>query len=91
MQTPIRAALAVPCGVIEVDPGKTLVYTFADFELHWTIQPDGDCCIRRLEHRGFDLENPQHRFADENMPTVGAHSSCRAWQLEAAHMTPSAS
>jgi len=57
----IRAALAVPCRVIEVDPGKTLVYTFADFELHWTIQPDGDCCILGLGHRGFDLENPQHR------------------------------
>lgn len=58
----------VPCRVIEVDPGKKLVYSFADFELHWTIQPEGDGCILRLEHRGFDLENPQHRFAYENMP-----------------------
>ena len=48
--------------------GDCGVSTFADFELHWTIQPEGDGCILRLEHRGFDLENPQHRFAYENMP-----------------------
>lgn len=59
----------VPCRVIEVEPGKKLAYTFDDFELHWTILPEEDGCILRLEHRGFDLSNPKHRFAYENMPS----------------------
>lgn len=57
----------VPCRVIEVEPGRKLAYTFDDWELHWTILPTADGCILRLEHRGFDLENPKHRFAFENM------------------------
>ena len=57
----------VPCRVIEVDPCRKLAYTFHEFELHWTILPTDDGCILRLEHRGFDLENPKHRFAFDNM------------------------
>lgn len=57
----------IPCRVLEVDPGRKLVYTFGDFELHWEIVEDGDVTILKLEHRGFDLDNPQHRFAFANM------------------------
>lgn len=58
---------AVPCRVIECVPLEKLAYTFGEFELHWTIISQGDGCILRLEHRGFDLDNPQHRFSFENM------------------------
>lgn len=57
----------VPCRVIEVAPLRKLAYTFADFELHWTILPSDRGCVLRLDHRGFDLSKPQHRFAFENM------------------------
>lgn len=57
----------VPCRVIEADAPKKLAYTFADFELHWTILPAATGCILRLEHRGFDLNNPEHQFAYQNM------------------------
>lgn len=57
----------IPCRVIEVTTGRKLAYTFGDFELHWTIEPKGDGCVLHLEHRGFDLDNPQHRFAFDNM------------------------
>lgn len=59
----------VRCRVIEVEPPRKLAYTFADWELHWTIRPEGSGCILTLEHRGFDLNNPQHRFAFDNMGT----------------------
>jgi hypothetical protein len=29
--------------------------------------PKDDGCVLRLEHRGFDLNNPKHRFAFDNM------------------------
>lgn len=57
----------IPCRVIEVEPQRKLGYTFGDFELHWSITPTDNGCILRLEHRGFDLSNPKHRFAFENM------------------------
>lgn len=57
----------VPCRVIVVEPMKRLAYTFGEFELHWTILQGADGNVLRLEHRGFDLENPQHRFSYENM------------------------
>lgn len=57
----------VPCRVIEVRSGEKLAYTFGDFELHWTIEPTSEGCVLHLEHRGFDLENPQHRYAFDNM------------------------
>ena len=56
-----------PCRVIEVVPERKLAYTFADWELHWTITPTAEGCLLRLEHRGFDPDSPQHRFALENM------------------------
>jgi uncharacterized protein YndB with AHSA1/START domain len=57
----------IHCRVIEVVPQRKLAYTFEDFELHWTILPREGGCLLRLEHRGFDLENPRHRFAFDNM------------------------
>ncbi len=57
----------IPCRVIAVEKERRLAYTFGDFELHWEIVPREDATILRLEHRGFDLENPRHRFAFENM------------------------
>jgi uncharacterized protein YndB with AHSA1/START domain len=59
----------IPCRVIEVEPGRKLAYTFDDFELHWTLLPTEEGCILQLEHRGFDLSNPKHRFAFDNMGT----------------------
>ena len=56
-----------PCRVIEVVPLRKLAYTFADFELHWRMAPMTYGCLLRLEHHGFDLDNPQHRFGFENM------------------------
>lgn len=57
----------VPCRVLEAVPHEKLVYTFDDFELHWTIIPEENGCVLRLEHRGFDLTNPKHRFAFDTM------------------------
>jgi uncharacterized protein YndB with AHSA1/START domain len=57
----------IPCKVIDVVPNRKLAYTFDDFELHWTIIEKEDGCILRLEHKGFDLSKPKHRFAHENM------------------------
>ncbi|HEY9009745.1 MAG TPA: SRPBCC domain-containing protein [Devosia sp.] len=57
----------IACRIIAVEPGRRLAYTFGDFELHWTITPAERGCTLRLEHRGFDLSNPQHQFAFENM------------------------
>lgn len=59
----------IPCRVVAVEEQRKLVYTFGDFELHWEIIPRGDSTLLRLEHRGFDLSNPQHRFAFSNMGT----------------------
>ncbi len=57
----------IPCRVIAVEEGRKLAYTFGDFELHWEIISRGQETVLRLEHRGFDLANPRHRFAFENM------------------------
>jgi uncharacterized protein YndB with AHSA1/START domain len=57
----------VPCVVLEVDEPRLLVHTFADWTLRWTLSPEGHGTRLLLEHSGFDLENPQHRFAFENM------------------------
>jgi len=53
--------------VIGVVPFEKLACIFDDWELHWTILPKDDGSVLRLEHRGFDLSNPKHRFAFDNM------------------------
>lgn len=57
----------VPCEVHEVVENERLVYTFADWTLTWTLVAEGTGTRLLLEHSGFDLDNPQHRFAFDNM------------------------
>jgi uncharacterized protein YndB with AHSA1/START domain len=57
----------VACEVLEVDEPERLVYTFADWTLTWTLVPEGTGTRLLLEHAGFDLADPQHRFAFDNM------------------------
>lgn len=57
----------VPCTVVEVEPERLLVYTFTDWTLRWTLAPEGKGTRLILEHRGFDLDDPRHRFAYDSM------------------------
>ena len=57
----------VPCEVLEVVESERFVYTFADWTLAWTLVAEGTGTRLILEHAGFDLDNPQHRFAFDNM------------------------
>lgn len=55
------------CKVLEVETERLFVYTFTDWTLRWTLTPEGKGTRLILEHSGFDLDNPQHRFAFDNM------------------------
>jgi uncharacterized protein YndB with AHSA1/START domain len=57
----------VACRVLEVETDRLLVYTFTDWTLRWTITSEGKGTRLILEHSGFDLDNPQHRFAFDTM------------------------
>lgn len=57
----------VPCTVLEADPDERLVYTFADWTLTWQLRAEGTGTRLFLEHAGFDLDIPQHRFAFDHM------------------------
>lgn len=57
----------VACEVLEVVEPERLVYTFADWTLTWRLVAEGTGTRLLLEHSGFDLDNPQHRFAFDNM------------------------
>jgi len=57
----------VPCEVLEVLTNERLVFTFADWTLTWRLVAEGTGTRLFLDHSGFDLDNPQHRFAFENM------------------------
>lgn len=57
----------VPCKVIDVVDEQRFVYTFADWTLSWTLEQVDDATVLHLEHSGFDMDNPQHRFAFDNM------------------------
>jgi uncharacterized protein YndB with AHSA1/START domain len=57
----------VACEVLEVVEHERFVYTFADWTLTWTLVAEGTGTRLLLEHSGFDLDNPQHRFAFDNM------------------------
>ena len=56
-----------PCEILEVDEPRRLVYTFADWTLTWRLVAEGTGTRLFLDHSGFDLGNPQHRFAFEHM------------------------
>ncbi|MFV0526475.1 MAG: SRPBCC domain-containing protein [Acidimicrobiales bacterium] len=57
----------VPCEVVEAVEPECLVYTFADWTLTWRLVREGSGTRLTLDHSGFDLDNPQHRFAFDNM------------------------
>ncbi|HTO01309.1 MAG TPA: SRPBCC domain-containing protein [Microthrixaceae bacterium] len=57
----------VACEMLEVVEPVRLVYTFADWTLTWRLVAEGTGTRLFLDHAGFDLDNPQHRFAFDNM------------------------
>ena len=57
----------VPCRVLEVVDHHLLVHTFGDWTLRWRLEPEGAGTRLFLEHHGFDLDDPQHRFAFDHM------------------------
>jgi uncharacterized protein YndB with AHSA1/START domain len=57
----------VPCEVLEVEPDQRLVYTFGDWTLTWRLVAEGGGTRLFLEHSGFDLDDPGHRFAFDTM------------------------
>ena len=58
----------VPCEVLEVTDQERLVFTFGDdWTLVWRLVAEGSGTRLFLEHRGFDLDDPQHRFAFDTM------------------------
>jgi uncharacterized protein YndB with AHSA1/START domain len=57
----------VACEVLEVDAPHRLVYTFGDWTLTWELKAEGSGTRLFLEHAGFDLDDPQHRFALDHM------------------------
>ena len=60
-----------PCRVLEVDPGKSISYTFAegalDTIISWTLEPDGTGTRLHLVHSGFDLDSPDGRVSYAGM------------------------
>jgi uncharacterized protein YndB with AHSA1/START domain len=58
----------VPCTVLEVVPDERLTFSFGDaWTLDWHLVPEGGGTRLLLEHRGFDLDDPQQRFAFDRM------------------------
>lgn len=57
----------VACEVLEVVEPERFVYTFADWTLAWRLVSEGSGTRLFLDHSGFDLDDPQHRFAFDNM------------------------
>lgn len=59
---------SVPCEVITVEPPTRFVYTFnATWTLDWRLSAEGAGTRLFLDHSGFDLDNPQDRYAFEHM------------------------
>ncbi|MBO0841562.1 MAG: SRPBCC domain-containing protein [Nocardioides sp.] len=56
-----------PGEVLEVKEPELFVHTFGDWTLTWRLRAEGKGTRLILGHAGFDLENPQHRFALDNM------------------------
>ena len=57
-----------PCEILEAVEPERLVYSFTpDWTLTWKLVPEAGGTRLVFEHSGFDLSNPQQRFAFENM------------------------
>jgi uncharacterized protein YndB with AHSA1/START domain len=60
-----------PCTVTTVEEERLLSYTFGEGTVDWTItwrlEAEGAGTRLFLEHAGFDLDNPRHKSAYENM------------------------
>lgn len=60
-----------PCRVLEAEPLQTLVYTLdeggMDWTLTWRLVDEGTGTRLVLDHAGFDLSDPKHRFSHQNM------------------------
>jgi len=79
----------IPCEIVESREPELLVYTFnTSWTLTWRLVAEGTGTRLLLEHSGFDLDDPQGRYAFENMgigwrdavlprlaTVVGEHSS----------------
>jgi uncharacterized protein YndB with AHSA1/START domain len=57
----------VPCEVLEAVEPERLVYRFGEWTLTWRLVAEGGGTRLLLEHSGFDLERPDHRFAFDHM------------------------
>ncbi|MGZ4657801.1 MAG: SRPBCC family protein [Blastococcus sp.] len=58
----------IPCEMVEVREPELLVYTFnTSWTLTWELVAEGNGTRLLLEHAGFDLDDPQGRYAFENM------------------------
>jgi uncharacterized protein YndB with AHSA1/START domain len=59
------------CTVTAVEEARLLSYTFGEGDVDWTITwrlaPEGAGTRLFLEHGGFDLDDPRHAMAYENM------------------------
>lgn len=60
-----------PCTVTAAEPYELLSYTFGegtvDWTLTWRLAAEGTGTRLFLEHAGFDLADPEHANAYENM------------------------
>lgn len=57
-----------PCEVLEVVEPERLVYSFSDhWQLTWTLVAEGTGTRLLLEHGGFRDDDPQDRFAFDQM------------------------
>jgi uncharacterized protein YndB with AHSA1/START domain len=58
----------IPCEMVEVREPELLVYTFnTSWRLAWQLVAEGAGTRLLLEHSGFDVDDPQGRYAFENM------------------------
>lgn len=58
----------VACTVLEVEPERRLAVRFGErWTITWRLEAEGDGTRLFLEHAGFDLDDPQDRFALDRM------------------------
>ena len=58
----------IPCEIVEAREPELLVYTFnTTWTLTWELVAEGSGTRLMFEHAGFDLDDPQGRYAFEGM------------------------